>query len=221
MCEGAEQSPWAVPRLLDVIALGGLVYLRVELLLRARMAVPARVTSFTIARLAPLLSVLYVWTWCATILIFSWWSTFILEKKMHVFFCLQNSICLHVTKQLLWALKEIQMSCDFSVCSFIKILSVLQHNSSLFCFVLQTVMYSVCIIQFKKYICKLRYFEWIFTLFWLIKTIFHTPSISIKIHFRYVRKILTLLLWYCGHAYPCLHNLGGLLHGSVLYDDST
>lgn len=133
MCEGAEQSPWAVPRLLDVIALGGLVYLRVELLLRARMAVPTRVTSFTIARLAPLLSVLYVWTWCATILIFSWWSTFILEKKMHVFFCLQNSICLHVTEQLLWALKEIQMSCDFSVCSFIKILSVLQHNSSLFC----------------------------------------------------------------------------------------
>jgi len=27
---------------------------------------------------------------------------------------------------------------------------------------------------------------------------------------------LSLLLWNCGHAYPCLQSLGGFLQGSVL-----
>ena len=62
MCEGAEGSSGAVSVLLDVVALGGLVDLRMELLLRARMAVLTRVALLTLARLTPFIPVLHIGT---------------------------------------------------------------------------------------------------------------------------------------------------------------
>ena len=69
MREGAEQPPRTVSGLLYVVALGGLVYLRVELLLGARVAVAARVARLAVAGLAPLLAVLHVGARCAAVLV--------------------------------------------------------------------------------------------------------------------------------------------------------
>ena len=49
-----ERSPRTVARLLDVIALGGLVDLWMELLLCPSVAVTARVALITIGRVSPL-----------------------------------------------------------------------------------------------------------------------------------------------------------------------
>lgn len=60
--KGTESSPGAVAILLDVVALGRLVDLRVELLLGTGVAILACVTILTIARLPPLIPVLHIWT---------------------------------------------------------------------------------------------------------------------------------------------------------------
>lgn len=64
MREGAEDAARAVTGLLHVVALGGLVDLGMELLLRASMAIRARVPLLAVARLAPFLPVLHVRAWC-------------------------------------------------------------------------------------------------------------------------------------------------------------
>ena len=60
MSEGAEHSSGAVSCLLYIIALAALVYLGVELLLGARVAVLACVTALAVTGLPPLVAVLYV-----------------------------------------------------------------------------------------------------------------------------------------------------------------
>lgn len=62
MCKGTKDASGAVPSLLDVVAFAALVYLWMELLLRACVAVLACVTTLTVARFAPLVTVLHVWT---------------------------------------------------------------------------------------------------------------------------------------------------------------
>lgn len=72
MRKGTKEPPGAVAGLLHIVALGGLVYLGVELLLGACVAVPAAVPGLAVTRLPPLLTVLHVWTWSATVFIFPW-----------------------------------------------------------------------------------------------------------------------------------------------------
>lgn len=62
VCEGTEDAARTVARLLNVVTLGALVYLRVELLLRAGVTVAAQVSRLTVTRLSPLVSVLHVRT---------------------------------------------------------------------------------------------------------------------------------------------------------------
>lgn len=69
MCECAEEAARAVAGLLHVVALGGLVYLRVELLLGARVAVAAAVPHLAVAGLAPLLRVLHAGARRAAVLV--------------------------------------------------------------------------------------------------------------------------------------------------------
>ena len=66
--KGAEYAAGTVAGLLDVVALGRLVDLRVELLLGARVTVDAVVALVAVARLAPFLAVLHVRAWCRTAL---------------------------------------------------------------------------------------------------------------------------------------------------------
>ena len=58
--EGAEGAPGAVAGGLDVVALGALVDLRVELLLGARVAILTRVPCLAVGRVAPLVRGLYL-----------------------------------------------------------------------------------------------------------------------------------------------------------------
>ena len=60
MREGAERPPGAVGGVLNVVALCGLVYLRVELLLRAGVAVLALVTGLAGHGVAPLVPRLHL-----------------------------------------------------------------------------------------------------------------------------------------------------------------
>lgn len=62
VCEGTEDASWTVARLLHVVALGALVYLRVKLLLGTGVTVTTQVSRLTVARLSPLVSVLHVRT---------------------------------------------------------------------------------------------------------------------------------------------------------------
>lgn len=63
MREGAKWPPRAVAGVLDVVALGGLVDLRVELLLRARVAVLAAVARLAAHGVAPLVAGLDLRAW--------------------------------------------------------------------------------------------------------------------------------------------------------------
>lgn len=76
--EGAEEPARAVARLLHVVALGGLVYLGVELLLGARVAVPAAVARLAVGGLAPLLAVLHVGARRAAVLVLARRPPFVL-----------------------------------------------------------------------------------------------------------------------------------------------
>lgn len=63
MRKGAEDATRAIASLLYVVAFGGFVDLRMELLLRASMTVRARVPLLAVAWLAPFLAVFHVRTW--------------------------------------------------------------------------------------------------------------------------------------------------------------
>lgn len=63
MGKGAEGSSGTAARLLHVVALGGLVDLWVELLLRAGVAILAAVSVLTLAGVSPFIPVFDVWTW--------------------------------------------------------------------------------------------------------------------------------------------------------------
>lgn len=78
MRKGTKQRPGTVSSLLHVIALGGLVDLWVELLLRPCMAVAAAVAGLAVAGLAPLLAVLHVGAWCTAVFVFARRSAFVL-----------------------------------------------------------------------------------------------------------------------------------------------
>lgn len=63
MRKGAEHTARTITSLLDIVAFGGLVYFRMELLFGACVTILAIVAGFTIARLAPLLAVLNIRAW--------------------------------------------------------------------------------------------------------------------------------------------------------------
>lgn len=70
MGEGAERSSGTAARLLHVVAFGGFIDLRVELLLCAGVAVLAGVSILTFARVSPLIPVFYVRTWRRPVFVF-------------------------------------------------------------------------------------------------------------------------------------------------------
>lgn len=63
MREGAEDAAWAVASLLHIVAFGGFVDLRMELLLRTSMTVRACVSLLAVAWLTPFLAVFHVRAW--------------------------------------------------------------------------------------------------------------------------------------------------------------
>lgn len=67
MCKGAEDTAWAIPSLLDIVAFGGLVDFRMELLLGASMTILAIVPGLTIAWLTPFFAVLDIGTWSRSV----------------------------------------------------------------------------------------------------------------------------------------------------------
>lgn len=69
MREGAEDAARTIASLLHIVAFGGFVDLGMELLLRASMAVRARVSLLAVARLAPFFAVFHVRAWCRTAIV--------------------------------------------------------------------------------------------------------------------------------------------------------
>lgn len=67
MRKGAEDTARTIAGLLDIVAFGGLVDFRMELLFGACMTILAIVAGLTITRLAPLLAVLYIRTWSRSV----------------------------------------------------------------------------------------------------------------------------------------------------------
>lgn len=64
MRKRTENATWTVSSNLYVIALGRLVDLRMELLLRTSVTVLAVVAGFAVGRFAPFLAMLHIRTWC-------------------------------------------------------------------------------------------------------------------------------------------------------------
>lgn len=81
MGECAEEAARTVARLLHVVTLGGLVYLGVELLLGARVAVCAGVARLAVGGLPPLLAVLHVGARRAPVFELARRSPLILDRK--------------------------------------------------------------------------------------------------------------------------------------------
>lgn len=73
-----EDGPGTVARLLNVVAFGGLVDLRMELLLRPGVAVLAAIARLAIRRLAPLLAVLHIGTGRGPVLVLPWAAPLVL-----------------------------------------------------------------------------------------------------------------------------------------------
>lgn len=67
MRKGAEDAAWAIACLLDIVAFGGLVDFRMELLLSASVTILAIVPGLTIAWLTPFLAMLDIWTWSRSV----------------------------------------------------------------------------------------------------------------------------------------------------------
>lgn len=67
MRKGAEDTAWAIASLLDIVAFGGLVDFRMELLLGTSVTILAIVSGLTIAWLTPFLAVLDIWTWSRSV----------------------------------------------------------------------------------------------------------------------------------------------------------
>lgn len=80
MREGTEQPPRTVAGLLNVVTLGTLVYLRMELLFCASVTITAAVARVTVGGLSPLLPVLHVGTRRAAVLVLARGATFILRE---------------------------------------------------------------------------------------------------------------------------------------------
>lgn len=63
MRESAKDSAWTIAGLLHIVAFGGFVDLRMELLFRPCMTIRARISLLAVARLAPFLAVFHIRTW--------------------------------------------------------------------------------------------------------------------------------------------------------------
>lgn len=78
MSESAENGPRTISSLLNIVALGRLVDLRVKLLFSTGVTVLTIVTSFAVSWFTPFLTMLYTGTRCRSVLIFSGTASFVL-----------------------------------------------------------------------------------------------------------------------------------------------
>lgn len=78
MGKSTKRSPRTVSSLLNVMTLGRLVYLRVELLLCSSVAVLTVVSCLTVDGISPFISLFHIGTWCTPILERLWCSPLIL-----------------------------------------------------------------------------------------------------------------------------------------------